>query len=109
MRFSDWSSDVGSSDLIEIEIFRLRQRPAVTGRKTDDLRESRKIKGRRHAIIFRHKAPDPASRRHAAEHRHLIERNIGSAQGREKGGQYGKISVMAESLKTKKIQYTLET
>src|SRR3546814_12021662 len=95
MRISDWSSDVCSSDLHQVEDGQTQSRQeqgivsdlcVVTGISQED--NGTHPKGQ------------------DAEHQRLDRgHEIGSASGRERMCHYVKISVVAVSLKTKTIKY----
>src|SRR3546814_14108480 len=104
MRISDWSSDVCSSDLVA------GQRAEFLVNALDQLgcRGRAAISDRleRREVVFgpvRMLDQLPGDRRHPAG-------EIGRASCRERGGQYGYISVVGGSLKKKKnkVEYSIQ-
>src|SRR3546814_15645922 len=121
MRISDWSSDVGSSDLrlrLEPIVHHLADVAAVADRPDDEARAAHDVAGGEHAVeVGHHPAIDEqgAPARDAEfgrieHHRQILgieaerlDDELGRASCRERGCQYVLKSVAAGLLKTKKI------
>src|SRR3546814_16810024 len=101
MRISDWSSDVCSSDLLDVRWrMGLQRVPRRVAEAEGRSRAGRECRSGDNPLSDSGDLP--------AAHSHARRREIGRASCRERVCQYVQISVVGVSLKTKKSQYKLQ-